>query len=131
MLRIKLVKSTIGNVPRNRATVAALGLRKINQTVEHADTPTIRGMIHKVKHLLVVTEEEGTPKSNLANQRRNPANAVAKPEKVARVAKPKAEKAPKAVKAEKPAKAAKTEDKPAEEAKPKRTTTKKKTEEEK
>ena len=127
MLRIKLVKSTIGNVPRNRATVAALGLRKINQTVEHADTPTIRGMVHKVKHLLEVTEAEGTPKSNLANQRRATGAAVA--EKPAK-AKPAAKEAK--PKVEKPAKAEKTEDTPAEEAKPKRTTTKKaKTEEEK
>lgn len=119
MLRIKLVKSTIGNVPRNRATVAALGLRKINQVVEHADTPTIRGMVHKVKHLLEVTEAEGTPKSNLANKRRGTAAVAEKPAKSA--PKPNAEKAEKA---EKPAKAEKTEE-TAEEAKPKRTTKKK------
>lgn len=56
MLRIKLVKSTIGNNKRNRATVAALGLRKMHQSVDHKDTPSIRGMIHHVKHMLVVTE---------------------------------------------------------------------------
>lgn len=115
MLRIKLVKSPIGNVPRNRATVAALGLRRVNQVVEHNDSPMIRGMVHKVKHMLEVTEVEGTPKSNLANKRKGmkPA-ATAKP---ARAAKPKAEKAEAA---------------PAVEAKPKRTTTKKaKAEEEK
>jgi len=56
MLRIKLVKSLIGNNPRNRATVAALGLRKMQQVVEHEDTPSIRGMIHHVKHMLVVEE---------------------------------------------------------------------------
>jgi large subunit ribosomal protein L30 len=54
MLRIKLVKSPIGNNPRNRATVQALGLRKISQVVEKEDTPSIRGMIHAVKHMLVV-----------------------------------------------------------------------------
>lgn len=56
MLRIKLVKSIIGNTPRNRATVKALGLRKMQQTVEKQDCPEIRGMIHKVKHLLEVEE---------------------------------------------------------------------------
>ena len=119
MLRIKLVKSPIGNTPRNRGTVAALGLRKINQVAEHADTPTIRGMIHHVKHLLEVTEAEGTPKSNVANKRRGTAVAVV--EKPAKAAKPKA-----AAKAEAP-----TTEETAEAPKPKRTTTKKKTEEEK
>ena len=54
MLRIKLVKSPIGNTPANRATVKALGLRKMHQTVTHQDNPAIRGMIHKVKHMLSV-----------------------------------------------------------------------------
>jgi large subunit ribosomal protein L30 len=56
MLRIKLVKSIIGNTPRNRATVKALGLRKMQQTVIKKDCPEIRGMIHHVKHLLEVEE---------------------------------------------------------------------------
>jgi large subunit ribosomal protein L30 len=59
MLRIKLVRSPIANNPRNRATVEALGLRKINQVVEHEDNPTIRGMIMKVKHMLLVEDENG------------------------------------------------------------------------
>lgn len=54
MLRIKLVRSPIGNTKRNRATVAALGLRKMHQTVVHQDNPVIRGMIHKVKHMVEV-----------------------------------------------------------------------------
>lgn len=58
-LRIKLVKSPIGNTPRNRATVEALGLRKINQVVTHEDSASIRGMLHKVKHMLDVTISEG------------------------------------------------------------------------
>ena len=60
-LRIELIKSPIANTPKNRATVQALGLRKINQVVIQPDTSTIRGMIHKVKHLLkveVVSESE-------------------------------------------------------------------------
>ena len=56
MLRIKLVRSIIGNTPRNRATVKALGLRKMQQTVVHKDCPQIRGMVHHVKHLLQVEE---------------------------------------------------------------------------
>jgi large subunit ribosomal protein L30 len=125
MLRIKLVKSPIGNVPRNRATVAALGLRKINQVVEHQDSPMIRGMIHKVKHMIVVEEAEGTPKSNLANKRRGTAVA-AKPAKAA--AKPKAEKAEKE---EKAVKTPAAKEKAPSADKPKRTTKKASTEEEK
>lgn len=55
-LKIKLVKSTIGAPKDQKETVKALGLRKIGQTVEHNDTPQIRGMIFKVKHLLEVEE---------------------------------------------------------------------------
>lgn len=60
MLRIKLVKSAIGNTKRNRAIVQALGLRRTQQIVEHDDVPAIRGMVHKVKHLLLVETVEGT-----------------------------------------------------------------------
>ncbi len=42
LLRIKLVKSLIGHNPRNRATVKALGLRKVNQVVEKVDNPSVR-----------------------------------------------------------------------------------------
>jgi large subunit ribosomal protein L30 len=59
MLKIKLVKSPIGNNPRNRATVVALGLRKIGQVVEQPDNLSIRGMIHKISHMLVVEVPEG------------------------------------------------------------------------
>ena len=59
MLRIKLVRSTIAENPRNRATVQALGLRKIRQTVEHPDTPAMRGMAFSVKHLVQVEDENG------------------------------------------------------------------------
>lgn len=54
MLRIKLVKSIIGQTAKNRKIVASLGLRKMQQTVEHQDSPSIRGMVHKVKHMLEV-----------------------------------------------------------------------------
>jgi len=56
VLRITLVKSPIGYSKRQKGTVRALGLRKMNQTVEQADTPVIRGMINHVSHLLQVEE---------------------------------------------------------------------------
>ncbi|HHU30379.1 MAG: 50S ribosomal protein L30 [Bacillota bacterium] len=55
-LRITLVKSMIGRTEPQRLTVQALGLKKINQTMEHQDTPQIRGMIDKVSHLVKVEE---------------------------------------------------------------------------
>ena len=56
-LKITLVKSIIGLSPRQEATVKALGLRRMRQHVRHADTPTIRGMIAKVTHVLEVAHE--------------------------------------------------------------------------
>ena len=55
-LKITLVKSPIGYNKRQKGTVAALGLKKINQTVEHDDNEVIRGMIAKVSHLVSVEE---------------------------------------------------------------------------
>lgn len=55
-LKITLVKSTIGEKPKTRATVESLGLRKIRQSVERPDTPDVRGMIFRAKHLLDVEE---------------------------------------------------------------------------
>jgi len=55
-LKITLVKSPIGAIPKQRATVAALGLRKLHQTVEHPDNDATRGMIQKVNHLVKVEE---------------------------------------------------------------------------
>ncbi|MBN1119898.1 MAG: 50S ribosomal protein L30 [Anaerolineae bacterium] len=57
-LRIKLVKSPIGYSQRQKDTVYSLGLRKMNQVVEHNDTPVIRGMVAKVIHLVQVEEVE-------------------------------------------------------------------------
>ncbi len=56
-LRLRLTRSLIGLSPKQEATVLALGLRRINQLVVQADTPTIRGMINKVPHVLEVTDE--------------------------------------------------------------------------
>ena len=55
-LKITLVKSTIGQVPKNRATIAAMGLRKINQTVELPDNASTRGQIQRVRHMVKVEE---------------------------------------------------------------------------
>jgi large subunit ribosomal protein L30 len=57
MLKITLVKSAIGYSETHKATVRALGLRKMNQTVIQEDNPTIRGMLSKVNHLVVIEEQ--------------------------------------------------------------------------
>ena len=51
---VTLVKSTIGFGKKQAAVVEGLGLRRVRHTVELADTPAIRGMIHKVRHLVEV-----------------------------------------------------------------------------
>jgi large subunit ribosomal protein L30 len=55
-LRVTLVHSSIGAKPKQRGTLRALGLRRIDQTVEHADRPEIRGMLARVPHLIRVEE---------------------------------------------------------------------------
>ena len=55
-LRVKYVRSSIGYPRDQKATVRALGLRKLQQTVEHEDQPALRGMIRKVSHLVKVEE---------------------------------------------------------------------------
>jgi large subunit ribosomal protein L30 len=57
-LHITWVKSAIGYSKRQKATIRALGLRRLNQTVEQRDTPVIRGMVEKVRHLVTVEEIE-------------------------------------------------------------------------
>ncbi|HBY21416.1 MAG: 50S ribosomal protein L30 [Clostridiales bacterium GWE2_32_10] len=57
-LKITLVKSTIATKPKHRLTVKALGLGKLNSTVEHQDNAAIRGMVNQVKHLVKVEEVE-------------------------------------------------------------------------
>lgn len=57
-LQITYKKSAIGYNKRQKATIKALGFRKLNQTVEHQDTPVIRGMIDRVSHLVAVAEVE-------------------------------------------------------------------------
>ena len=55
-LRVTLVRSPIGYTKDQKKTVLALGLHRMNQTVEHADTPAMRGMLFKVIHLLRIEE---------------------------------------------------------------------------
>ncbi len=55
-LKVTLVKSPIGAVPKNKATVEAMGLRKLHKTVEMPDNAATRGMIRKVAHLVKVEE---------------------------------------------------------------------------
>lgn len=59
ILRITLKKSMIGRPEKHRRVVRSLGLRKLNKTVTLEETPTIRGMIRKVSHMLEVEEKTG------------------------------------------------------------------------
>jgi large subunit ribosomal protein L30 len=59
-LRITQVKSTISHIARNRATVRALGLKRIGHTVEIADNPATRGMVRQVRFLVSVEEVGGS-----------------------------------------------------------------------
>jgi len=56
MLKVTLVKSTIGAIPKHKKTVQALGLNKLNSSAQHQDNPAVRGMIKQVKHLVKVEE---------------------------------------------------------------------------
>ncbi len=56
MLRITLIRSTIGRPKDQGATVKSLGLRRLHHTVERIDDPTIRGMVYKIRHLVRVEE---------------------------------------------------------------------------
>lgn len=56
MLHIKLVKSLIGQKPVTKINVKALGLGKIDSVAIHKDTPQVRGQIHRVRHMVTVTE---------------------------------------------------------------------------
>ncbi|MCS7050682.1 MAG: 50S ribosomal protein L30 [Thermomicrobium sp.] len=55
-LRITYVKSVIGFSEKQRATLRSLGLRRLGQSVEYPDSPTVRGMIQKIQHLVRVDE---------------------------------------------------------------------------
>jgi large subunit ribosomal protein L30 len=55
-IKVTLVRSAIGYKKDQKATLKALGLRRLHQTVEHKDTPALRGMVNKVIHLIKVEE---------------------------------------------------------------------------
>ena len=55
-IRVTWVRSSIGYTKDQKATVKALGLRRLHQTVEHKDTPALRGMLNKVTHMLKIEE---------------------------------------------------------------------------
>ena len=55
IVKVTLLKSPIGFHNNQATVVRSLGLRRINHTIEVADTPSVRGMIHKVRHLVTVT----------------------------------------------------------------------------
>jgi large subunit ribosomal protein L30 len=59
-IKVTQRRSRNGSDKRQRDTLRSLGLRRIGQTVEVNDTPQIRGMIHKVRHLVDVAEEDGS-----------------------------------------------------------------------
>ncbi len=55
-LKVTLKRSLIGRPEKHRRIICSLGLRKINRSVMHKDTPSIRGMLHKTSHLVEVSE---------------------------------------------------------------------------
>lgn len=55
-IKITLVRSPIGYSKRHKGTIRALGFKRLYQTVEHVDSPTLRGMLYKVNHLVEVEE---------------------------------------------------------------------------
>jgi large subunit ribosomal protein L30 len=57
IIRITWIRSAIGYSVRHKATIRALGLRRLHQTVEHTDGPALRGMLLKVAHLVQVEEQ--------------------------------------------------------------------------
>ena len=58
-LKVRQIKSASGHRSDQERTVKALGFRRLNQTVEHNDTPQVRGMIFKVRHLVEVVNDKG------------------------------------------------------------------------
>jgi len=62
MVKVTLVKSMIGRPEKHRKVVLGMGLTKVNRTVELEDTPSIRGMINKVSHLVIAEEKSDETK---------------------------------------------------------------------
>jgi large subunit ribosomal protein L30 len=106
MLKITLIRSVIGAKPVNRKTVSALGLRKTGRTIYREDVPSIRGMIHNVRHLVKVETVDSAPAKVAKPKKVKAATPAPKVEKVAVPAakKPKEAKKPKVAKQPKQAK---------------------------
>jgi large subunit ribosomal protein L30 len=68
-LRVTWVRSTIGHKAAARGTIRALGLRRLNQSVEVADTPEMRGMLRRVAFLIEVSEADGGATSDEGNSK--------------------------------------------------------------
>ena len=62
MVKVTLVKSMIGRPEKHRKVILGMGLTKVNRTVELEDTPSIRGMIYKVSHLVAAEEKSDETK---------------------------------------------------------------------
>jgi large subunit ribosomal protein L30 len=58
IIRLTLVRSPIGYSKEHKAAIRALGFKRLHQTVEHVDSPTLRGMLYKVAHLVMVEEKQ-------------------------------------------------------------------------
>ncbi|MBD3235369.1 MAG: 50S ribosomal protein L30 [Candidatus Eisenbacteria bacterium] len=58
-LKITQLRSAINRIEKQKRTIRALGLRRLHETVEHEDTPQVRGMLRVVEHLVRVEEVEG------------------------------------------------------------------------
>ncbi len=56
-IKIKMIGSVISCIEKQRATVRGLGLRRMHQVVERADTPEVRGMVKKIPHLVAIVNE--------------------------------------------------------------------------
>jgi large subunit ribosomal protein L30 len=76
-LRVTQVKSTISHIARNRATVRALGLKRIGHTVEVADNPATRGMVRQVRFLVSVEEVSGDGPTSAARTDKAPTGTAA------------------------------------------------------
>ena len=92
MLKITLVKSSIGSKPVNRKTVTALGLRRIGRIVYREDTPSVRGMVRNVAHLLKVETVDSAPPAAKKVKKAAPKVVMAAPAKKPVEAKPKTDK---------------------------------------
>lgn len=78
-LKVTYVKSSIGYAQSQKDTVRSLGLRKLNQSMIHEDTPVIRGMVFKVKHLVKVEEIDAATTTSVARPQSAPTTVAVTP----------------------------------------------------